>query len=553
MDDLFSGSKETPASLKNHGNILLNEGRVSEAEHLYRRAIELDPGFMPAHYNLGNTLRVQGRFEEALVAYETALGLAPGDYEIHMNIGATLLDLGRAADALQAFSYANELMPTAAEPLVNMGLACERLGQMEKSLASGNRSQEVDSDGPNNHGNLNPVPQAPNKFEMAVEYYNKALLINPNLAVAHNNLGFVLQFQGRLDEAVESLQYALSLNPDFSEAHNNLGNVLQAQGRLEEAIERFRHAFSLNPDFVDAHYNLGNAYKDLKRFEESEASYRKALAINPNYVSALNSLGGLLMECGRPNEAMDCFQQVIRLDPDNAAASHLIASMTGSDSERAPSQYVAELFDGFASNFEVSLLENLKYETPKKLVALITDFAKPAAEKWDILDLGCGTGLVGPAIAPYARQLVGVDLSAGMLAKAQEKKLYQRLERSELLDMMKGELASSYDVIIAADVFVYIGKLDAIMQEIKRLLRPGGMLAFSVEALDALSNEEGTEDSGRDYQLNHTGRYSHSSSYINKIANTIGLKRHSLTLSNIRLEKGEPVQGWLTLLENTGA
>ena len=547
MFDLFYSSKETPASLKNHGNILLNEGRVSEAELLYRKATALDPGFMPAHYNLGNALRLQGRFEEALAAYETALRLVPGDYEICMNIGATLLDLGRAADALQAFSHANELMPGAAEPLVNMGLACERLGQMEKALTSGNRSQEAGSAGTINYGSLNPALQAQNKFEVAVEYYNKALMIKPDLVVAHNNLGFALQSQGKFDEALESFRHALSLNPDFAETHNNLGNALQSQGRFEEAVESFRHALSFNRDFVDAHYNLGNAYKDLKRFEESEASYRKALAINPEHVNALNSLGGLLMECERPNEAMDCFQQVVRLDPNNAAAAHLIASMTGIDSASAPSQYVAELFDGFASNFEAILVENLNYEIPKKLVALITDFAKPVAEKWDVLDLGCGTGLVGPAIAPYTRQLVGVDLSAGMLAKAQEKRLYQRLERSELLAMMKGEKASSYDVIIAADVFVYIGRLDEIMVEINRLLRPGGTLAFSVEAMEALSNEEGIKD----YQLNQTGRYAHSSGYIARMALVNGFKKHSLTPSTIRLEKGKPVQGWVALMENT--
>lgn len=512
--------KEAPASLKNQGNILMNEGRVSEAEHLYRKAIELDPNFMAAHYNLGNALRIQNRFGEALVAYETALKLAPGDYEIYMNIGATLIELGRAADALEAFSRANGLMPTAAEPLVNMGLALERLGHE-------------------------------NKLDAAIEHYRKALSLKPDFAEAHNNLGFALQSQGKFDAAVESFRLALLLKPGFAEAHNNLGNALQSQGKLDMAVESFRHALSLKPDFADAHYNLGNAYKDLRRFEEAEASYRQALAINPDHVKALNSYGGLLMESGHPDKAMACFQQVVKLDPENAAASHLIASMTGIDSECAPSQYVAELFDGFANRFETNLVDDLNYDTPKNLVAILAELAKPAAGKWDVLDLGCGTGLVGSAIAPYARQLVGVDLSAGMLAKARDKKLYQRLEKSELLDMMKGEAASSYDVIVAADVFVYVGRLDGIMEEIKRLLRPGGVLAFSVEATDAPSSEEGAIAGGRDYQLNSTGRYAHSSSYINRMIQASGFKKHSLTPSNIRLEKGESVPGWLVVLENT--
>ena len=508
------GSRETPTSLKNHGNTLLNEGRISEAENLYRRAIKLDPGFMAAHYNLGNALRIQGRFEEALAAYETALKLAPGDYEIYMNIGATLIELGRVADALQAFSRANELMPSAAEPLVNMGLACERLGHIEDS---------------------------PMNFEAAVEHYHKALLVKPDFAEAHNNLGLALQSQGNFDAAVESYQKALSINPGFADAYNNLGNVLQLQGKLDAAVENFQRALSLKPGFADAHYNLGNARKDLRQFAEAEASYRNALMINPSHVKALNSLGGLQMETGHPNEALACFQQAAQLDPENGIASHFIASITGINPECAPSQYIVELFDGFANEFEPSLVE-LNYDAPEKLVTLITGRAKPSTEKWDVLDLGCGTGLVGSAIAPYARQLVGVDLSAGMLAKAKDKKLYQRLEKLELLAMMKGEMASSYDVIIAADVFIYIGRLDNVLEEIKRLLRPGGVLAFSVEALDTLSNEDGAKNDERDYQLNHTGRYSHSSSYINRMVDTIGFKKHGLTLDNIRVEKGEPVQ-----------
>lgn len=520
MFDLFYSSKESSDSLKNRGNILLNEGRIPEAEQLYRKAVGLDPSFMPAHYNLGNVLRMQGRFEEALAEYETALKLAPGDYEICMNMGATLLDLGRTADALQAFSRANKLMPTASEPLVNMGLAFERMEHAEGTQ-------------------MNPGA--------TVEHYRKALSIKPNLVEALNNLGFALQSQGNIDEAAENYRKALSIKPDFAEALNNLGNVLQLQGKFEEAIENFEHALSLKPDLAYVHYNLGNAHKELQRFAEAEASYRKALALYPEGVTTLNCLGSLLMEVGRPEEAMACFQQVINLDPKNGTASHLIAAIAGIDSESATSQYVTELFDGLASNFEAGSAQNLGYEIPGKLVGLITDFAKPDANKWDALDLGCGTGLVGPAIAPYARQLVGVDLSKNMLAKAQEKNLYQRLEKSELLAMMKNETASSYDVIIAADVFVYIGRLDPVMEEIKRLLRPGGLFAFSVESLEALSGEEGIKD----YQLNQTGRYAHSPGYIDRIALVSGFNKLGLTPDNIRLEKGEPVMGWLALFEKT--
>lgn len=507
---------EAATTLKNQGNVLMSEGRVSEAEHLYRKAIQLDPNFMAAHYNLGNSLRFQNRFKEALSAYETALHLAPDDYDICMNLGATLIDLGRATNALETFSRAKKLVPSAAEPLVNMGLALERLG----------------------------------RFDEAIEHYRKAILLKPDFAAAHNNLGNALQGQGNLDMAAEHYRKAILLKPNFAEAHNNLGNALQEQGQLEAAIERFKHALSLNPNFADAHYNLGNAYKILLQFTEAETSYRNALKVKPRNLKTLTNLGGLYMEAGHPDKALACFQQVVKLDPNNAAASHLIASITGANTEHAPSQYVAELFDGFAKSFDANLLNDLAYQAPRKLVALITEFAQPSAKKWDVLDLGCGTGLAGAAILPYAQKLVGVDLSEGMLAKAEAKNLYQRLEKSDLLVMMKNETSLSYDVIVAADVFVYIGRLDEILEEAKRLLRPGGILAFSVEAMDALLNEEYSSTDEKNFQLNKSGRYAHSSNYLDQITHENKFKKHKFMLDSIRLEKSVPVQGWYVVLEN---
>lgn len=506
---------EMSVAYKNQGNALMSEGRIVEAEQLYRKAIELNPGFMAAHYNLGNSLRFQNRHREALAAYQTALKLAPDDYEIYVNIGVTLIDLGRAEEALSAFRSANELMPTAVEPLVNMGIAFDKLGD----------------------------PDA------AIECYRKAIQLNPNLAEAHNNLAGILQKQGDFDAAIEHCRTALLINPNYAEAHNNLGNAFQGQGKLEAAIESFKHALSLNPDSGEAHYNLGNTHKMLRKFSEAEANYSNALKIDPNHTKALTNLGALYMETGQTDKALPCFEQILKLEPGNVMASHLIASIKGDAPEYAPSEYIAELFDGFAKDFDTNLLNHLAYQTPSKLVTLIEAIAQPSEGQWDVLDLGCGTGLSGLAIAPYARQLVGVDLSAEMLAKAEAKELYQRLEKAELLAMMKNEMSSSYDVIVAADVFVYIGRLDEIFAEAKRLLRPGGMLAFSVEAMDAMPNAETAKTGATNYQLSNTGRYAHSSSYLHEITDTSKFKKHKFMLDSLRLEKKVPVQGWYVVLE----
>jgi predicted TPR repeat methyltransferase len=157
-----------------------------------------------------------------------------------------------------------------------------------------------------------------------------------------------------------------------------------------------------------------------------------------------------------------------------------------------------------------------------------------------VLDLGCGTGLIGPEIAPYSKQLVGVDLSAKMLDKARTRNLYQRLERSDLLGMMQGEPVSSYDLVIATDVFIYVGKLDEVISEIKRLLSAGSIFAFSIETCEA-------EAAGPGYQLEHTGRYAHTVEYLSRLAATNGFRILEMVATQIRTEHGKPVNGHMAV------
>jgi predicted TPR repeat methyltransferase len=304
-------------------------------------------------------------------------------------------------------------------------------------------------------------------------------------------------------------------------------------------------------DFAELHYySMGNTLKKLGRMEEALASYQRALQIKPDFAEALNNMGNTLKDLGRLDEALVCYQRLIRLTPENLAVQHIIASITGNNTDCAPAQYVENLFDGYADKFDTHLRQALKYETPEKIVALVTRHATSAAKKWNVLDLGCGTGLVGSEIAPFARQLVGVDLSAGMLGKARARNLYQRLEHMDLLEMMRAEKDSSYDVIVAADVFIYLGKLDEIICEIKRLLSPGGFFAFSIEVLEALPDEETGRGAQREYQLENTGRYTHAVGYITRLAAANGFLPQEMAAIQLRMEQEKPVNGHLVLWEN---
>lgn len=351
-------------------------------------------------------------------------------------------------------------------------------------------------------------------------------------------------------EAARHYRKAIAIEPQFADAHRLLGDALREQGELGEAALCYRKALEFAPDLADAHYGLGVTLLEKSNFHNATVSFRNALELRPNFVLAHNGLGFALLELGQRTQALACFQKTIRLDPENGMALHLAASLTGINPDRAPTQYVEKLFDGFAGTFDTQL-QQLGYDTPKNLVALITQRRPECAGNWNVLDLGCGTGLVGLEIAPFAQRLTGVDLSAKMLEKARARNLYHRLIHGDLVTAMRGEAAASCDVIVAADTFIYLGKLDETVREVKRLLGVRGLFAFSVEALEALPGMHAHAPTA-DYRLQAAPscRYAHSSQYLSRLASDHHLALRCATKAHLRDSVGTSVSGYLVLMEN---
>ena len=153
--------------------------------------------------------------------------------------------------------------------------------------------------------------------------------------------------------------------------------------------------------------------------------------------------------------------------------------------------------------------------------------------------------MAGAQIAAYAKHLVGVDLSEKMLEKARALDIYHRLEQADLLTMLRAEPAASFDLIIAADVLVYMGRLDELVAEVRRTLRADGDFAFSVENLDALKIDEPGDAASRDFRLNRTARFAHSKAYLARLAVEHGFIVRKLEHVQGRVNEGIPVEGYL--------
>lgn len=488
-----------------------SQGRYADMESRARAATLRFPEHGEGWKALGVALLCQGKAAEAVVPLERAAALLPCDANVWCNLGIALHRQGRFAEAETSYRRALELVPDIAEVHGNLGNALNELGRFAEAEASCRR----------------------------------ALTLTPNDARPHNALGFSLMEQGRLAEAEASYRRALELETNFAAAHHFLAIALRAQDRFDEAEASCRRALAHKPNFAAAYDILGSVLMDLRRPAEAEASYKRALDLNPNYVAAYNNLGNALRAQGKTAEARECYRRLVEIDPGDDVALHWFLALSGRSAERAPSKYVATVFDGYAKTFDAHLTGALNYRAPEQIVGLIRGIMRPRDENWDVLDLGCGTGLAGAAIAPNARQLVGVDLSAKMLDKARRRNVYSRLVNSDLLEMTRQEPSAGYDAITATDVFIYLGRLDDIVAQAKRLLRPAGVFAFSIEALDPL--QTASQATVQDFQLLPTARFAHSSAYLSRLAAEHGFEIRHFSPTTIRIESGSPIAGWLVV------
>jgi predicted TPR repeat methyltransferase len=201
--------------------------------------------------------------------------------------------------------------------------------------------------------------------------------------------------------------------------------------------------------------------------------------------------------------------------------------------DRASNGYVQQTFDNFAGSFD-QVLGRLDYQAPELVARAVGKLHRKALANLIVLDAGCGTGLCGPLLKPYAETLVGVDLSPKMLAKALGRQVYQELVETELVVYLERRTAS-FDLIVSADTLVYFGELRPFLRAAKSALRTGGYLVFTLEKGQC----------GPDYKLNIHGRYSHTKEYVE--AAIVGASLRVCTIEEVilRKEAGEPVLGLL--------
>lgn len=352
-------------------------------------------------------------------------------------------------------------------------------------------------------------------------------------------LAEALEAAGEASEAESILRRAVEVAPGSRSTWIALGRHLQFSGRHTAAVATLRHAVALGDDNPIALLALSGGLFAAGMTEEARASFDRAIEQRPALASGVISLAQVAERRGQHERAVATLDHAVAMrpgDPELAYARDAVTGMTSHD--RAPAEYVAAHFDGFASVFDTRLRDDLRYTVPETLVTLLERERELArgAGGLDILDAGCGTGLCGPLLRPLARRLIGVDLSGEMLKLADRRGVYDELIAAELVDVLRAS-PGAYDVIVAADVLAYFGALDALVSAVRDALRAPGLFAASIESHD-----------GDGYALGPSGRWAHGADELRRAGAACGLVELAREPTELRMEFGAPVAGFVTVL-----
>lgn len=251
-------------------------------------------------------------------------------------------------------------------------------------------------------------------------------------------------------------------------------------------------------------------------------------------------LGELAHIVGRRAEARTAYETYQLACPDDAEVEHLLVALRDEGPpQRASDACIERIYGYFASFYERNMCDELDYRAPDLLFTALAD-ATGGCRGMVGLDAGCGTGLFGEKLRPCVRRLVGVDLSAEMLARARERGIYDELARSELTEWFGREPMEAFDVIALCDTLIYFGDLRQVLLPAVRHLTPEGIIAFTVE--------KGEADP---HCLTDSGRFTHHRNHLLAVAREAGCDVVSLTEHVLRYEYGNPVTGWVAVMRRS--
>lgn len=528
------------------GLIAQSKGIHYEAANYFYKAIENAPKHFPIYFNLAVSLGALGRYIEAIEAYHKVLELKNDCKEAYLGLGNLYWAQNKIDDAKQAFQNALNIDNNYLEAKTNLAELDNNIETLQK--ISENNPQALYYLGRrafNEHNFIKAekyLQKADNLItddeiktmlgesllaqkqnSEALQKFYQAIQVNEHNITALVNIADLEAQNRNFKEAEKYYHKAIETDSRNLRAHANYANMLCQNKRTLEALEEYRNAVIISPQSPELSYNLALILKTLEEYEQALDLMFNAFYLDSTHTDwSLNIAETLIMFYEKaPEKAKKICENWYEKMPDNVVVKHLWSALN-KQTDDSENEYNRLLFDNFAETYEKTL-QNINYAVIDKIIELYT----PLNGK--ILDLGCGTGLLGAKIKTDKNEITGIDISENMLKIAAEKTVYKELINQDIRDYLQN-LHPDFDCIVAADVFCYFSDLKPIIENLSPT-----RLILSIESAETSEK----------FMIQANGRYKHNPEYIKQTLKSAGYKHISSTSLVLRQENGKDVNGYI--------
>lgn len=374
----------------------------------------------------------------------------------------------------------------------------------------------------------------------ALAHVQRAVALAPQWEAPATELALLLARLDRPLEALDAARHAVALAPDSLDVLYRVVDIAHQALNPAQALDWLQHAATLDPDNPELLPLIARDLTQVGRYREAMAAWATLLARQPGHTGWRLASAKAAVYAGDLAAARQDTERLLAQTPDDATARFWHAVACGQTPPTQPQAMTQAMFDGYAALFDTHLVQGLQYRVPEQVAAWIAQQHPQRA--LGVLDLGCGTGLLARHLGGGNGRLVGVDLAPNMVAQARRLGLYDDLQVAELVAFLRGT-PRPFDVVAACDVFIYLGDLRQAIPLAWHWLRPGGHLVFSCEAAHAGEAE---------LVLRPSTRYAHQASHVQALCEAAGFEAITLTPTPIRVEDGQPIDGYLLSARRPG-
>jgi predicted TPR repeat methyltransferase len=510
---------------------LVSAGELRQAADMCRVLLDKHPDFPYGYYLMSSLFRATGTFNNALTFSQMAIKLLPDNPAFHVQHGQILFAMGENAGAAEAFRMAHALGPNDPIPLLLWADAMAQQGKVDDAIRLFGRAREVrDIPEIDLHEGLCRMMRG--EHDAAEDLFNRVIERAPEYEWGHVQKGKLLLQRKSYANAEACFARALKCNEQAYEALHGMAMVSELQKRYDMATNYAMQAIQANPNGWESHMLLGSLLITQHQYAMAEQVLSQAHGLQPFNAFITQMYVFALIRQNKKEQALKLFEAELSQVPDNRILRYFHAMLKGDNVELAPKEYVCSLFDHYADRFDHHLVQMLQYSLPQHMLELIE--ALTQKRQMSLLDLGCGTGLVAEALESITTQRVGVDLSANMIAKARDRKLYNALYAQDIIEFTQ-QCEQCFDLVTLADVVIYMGDLTTVFASMRNVMEKDGLLILSIEK----------EEQEKGYHLKPTGRYTHAPSYVKTLAQDYGYDMVHEQDVAARMENDMPVSSTL--------